>query len=304
MTTSLRIGIDIGGTNLRLGIVRGSDILHLHHEPIGRNRQPADLGKRLADILAALPSDLQGATHVGIGLPGIVDFKGQRVLRSPHFPEWINVPFGEVLSDALGLPVTIDNDANMVLRGEKACGAAKPLQHAIMLTLGTGIGGGILINDTIFHGTSGFAGEVGHMVIDRHGLPCPCGGRGCWELYASAQAFDQPPHTVTDPEQWDRFGANLGTGIASLVNVLGIEDIVIGGGLSNAWDQFSKAMYREIPRHTYTETSFRIRIHRALLGDKAGILGAASFIPVRGELVEPPICPSTGSGRTVTKETL
>lgn len=277
MDTSLRIGIDTGGTNLRLGIVRGSDIVHLHHEPVGRNRQPAALGKHLADLLSALPADLQGATHVGIGLPGIVDFKAQRVLRSPHFPEWINVPFGAILSDALGLPVTIDNDANMILRGEKAAGAAKPLQHAIMLTLGTGIGGGILIDNQIFHGTSGFAGEVGHMVIDRHGLPCPCGGRGCWELYASSQAFTQPPHTVTDPSLWDRFGAHLGIGIASLVNILGIEDIIIGGGIANAWDHFYGAMNREIPRHTYPETAVRIRVQRAVLGDKAGILGAASF---------------------------
>ncbi len=277
MTTSLQIGIDTGGTNLRLGVVRGNDILHLHHEPVGGNRQPEALGKRVAAMLSALPPELHGATHVGIGLPGIVDFKGQRVLRSPHFPEWINVPFGTILSDALGLPVTIDNDANMVLRGEQSAGAAKLLQHAVMLTLGTGIGGGLLMNGQIYHGSSGFSGEVGHMVIDRHGLPCPCGGRGCWELYASKQAFTQPPHTVTDPSQWDRFGANLGIGIASLVNVLGIEDIIIGGGISNAWDHFSAAMNREIPRHTYPETAVRIRVHRATLGDKAGILGAASF---------------------------
>jgi glucokinase len=270
------IGIDIGGTNLRVGVVCDHRVVQQHTEPI-TTRDPDALGKHLAKVIRHFSQEHRPFSHVGIGLPGIVDFTGQRVLRSPHFPEWVNVPFGALLTQTLGLPVRIDNDANMILRGEMHSGAAKGLQHAIMITLGTGIGGALLIHGKIFHGNSGFAGEVGHMVIDRHGPPCACGGRGCWELYASSQAFSAAPHTVQDAKLWDEFGTHVGIGIASLVNVLGIEDIIIGGGLSNAWAQFEHAMHREIPKRTYIETASRIRVHRAQLGDTAGVLGAAAF---------------------------
>lgn len=277
MSDGACIGIDIGGTNLRAGIVVGHQVTHLHHEPIGTLRDPHVLAAHLASLIPRFPGDMHKVTHVGIGLPGIVDVANQKVLRSPHYPEWVNVPFGQILRDAFQLPVYVDNDANMILRGEHLAGAAQNMRHAIMVTLGTGVGGGLLIDGKVFHGNSGFAGEIGHMTIDRKGPICACGNRGCWELYVSQQAFKQPPHEVTDPNQWQEFGVNLGIGIASLVNVLGIEDVVIGGGLSQAWNRFEASMRAEIPHHTYSETAARIRIHRALTGDKAGILGAASF---------------------------
>lgn len=270
------IGIDIGGTNLRVGVVRNQQVVQVHSEPV-TTRAPEKLGQRLFHIISEFSKTHGPLSHVGIGMPGIVDYAGQRVLRSPHFPEWVNVPFGELLTQMLSIPVRIDNDANMVLRGEVLSGAAKGLSHAIMITLGTGIGGAFLIHGKIFHGTIGFAGEVGHMVIDRQGAACACGGHGCWELYASAQAFSAEPHTVQDPKVWAEFGRHVGMGVASLVNVLGIDDVIIGGGLSNAWQQFEAAMHQEIPRRTYRETVGRIHIHRAQLGDAAGILGAAAF---------------------------
>lgn len=278
MSDGACIGIDIGGTNLRAGVVIGHQVTQVHQEPIGGWRDPHALASHLAQLVRTLHSTTHKITHVGIGLPGIVDVANQKVLRSPHYPEWVDVPFGDILKDAFQIPVYIDNDANMVLRGEHLAGAAQGLRNAIMLTLGTGLGGGLLIDGKVFHGNAGFAGEVGHMTIDRKGPPCACGGRGCWELYASQQAFKQAPHEVTDPKQWMQFGINLGIGIASLVNVLGIEDVIIGGGLSQAWDRFETAMLEEIPHHTYSETAARIRIHRAQTGDKAGILGAASFM--------------------------
>lgn len=277
MTDHACIGIDIGGTNLRVGVVVGHQVTHLHHEPVGSWRDPHALANHLAQLIPTLPGANQKLSHVGVGLPGIVDIASQNVLRSPHYPEWVNAPFGKILKDSLHLPIYLENDANMILRGEHLAGAAQGLRHAIMLTLGTGIGGGLLIDGKIFHGNSGFAGEVGHMVIERNGPPCACGGHGCWELYASQQAFTQPAHQVANPNTWAQFGTHLGIGIASLVNVLGIEDVIIGGGLSRAWDRFEKTMLAEIPRRTYSETAARIRIQRAQLGDNAGILGAASF---------------------------
>lgn len=274
---SIKIGIDIGGTNLRAGVVVGHQITHLHQERVGNWRDPQALARHLAGLLPTLHGADARVAHIGIGLPGIVDGATQKVLRSPHYPEWVDVPFGQIMRDALGMSVTLDNDANMILRGEHLAGAARGLRNAIMVTLGTGIGGGLLIDGKVFHGNAGFAGEIGHMVIEREGLPCACGGKGCWERYASRQAFTQPPHEVTDPHQWEAFGVHLGIGIASLVNVLGIEDVIIGGGLSRAWDRFEWSMRAEIPCRTYPETAARIRVHRAQLGDGAGILGAATL---------------------------
>jgi glucokinase len=275
MTHSVQYGVDIGGTHLRVGKLRHGEILTLHRESVAAHRDPEALAGRLAEIIQPMTAAQDHMDHIGIGLPGIIDFEAQSVLRSPHFPEWVGVPFGEILRDHLRRSVVIDNDANMALQGERHYGKAKALRHAVMITLGTGIGGALLINGALFRGNSGFAGEIGHMVLDLHGPPCACGGRGCWELLSSAQAFSSAPHTVTDSKTWQRFGHHLGAGIASLVNVTGIEDVIIGGGLANAWERFASAMHQSIPHYTYPETAARIRIHRAALGENAAIVGAA-----------------------------
>ncbi|PIR20533.1 MAG: hypothetical protein COV45_05665 [Deltaproteobacteria bacterium CG11_big_fil_rev_8_21_14_0_20_47_16] len=274
MTESNRIGIDIGGTHIRLGVVRNGQVVQRHQEPVGRHRHPSDIASRLQHISEEL-LNTDKPDHVGIGLPGIIDINAQRVLRSPHFPEWVDVPFGQILQEAFTCPMVIDNDANMALRGEATLGAAKDLNHAIMITLGTGIGGAIMLDRKIVHGNHGFAGEMGHMVIDRNGPKCACGSRGCWELYASAQAFQQPPHTVTDSKEWHQFGYHLGLGIASLANVLGITDVIVGGGLSNAWEKFEPSMKNAIPQFTYPETAAQIRVQRAYLKEDAALIGAS-----------------------------
>lgn len=307
------IGIDFGGTNFRLGMVDSNgQISDLKKYPVKTPRTANGVVEQISsavhELLASSKIKIVG---VGVGMPGIVDFEEGMVLSSPHYPEWKAVPFRRMLSDVVGLPVFLDNDANLIALGEKWMGAAKEFKSFIMLTLGTGIGGGLFFDGKLWRGEHGFAGEIGHMTINYDGAACSCGGHGCWELYASAtgltniisaskdagradflEQFGGDPDSVTSKRLydaakdgsifasviWKKFGSYLGAGMASVVNALGVHDIIIGGGVSDAWELFIEPAKKEIRRRTYTATADRIRLHRAILGDSAGILGAVSEV--------------------------
>ncbi len=286
------IALDLGGTDLKSGVLSESGkILHQNTTPSESQR-----GKKkvLEKILSAISQEEIWAKEkgclvkgVGLGIPGIISYPQGVVHRSPHFPDWKDLPLKSFLKKHLGLPFVLDNDANMATLGEAWKGAGKGCCNFILLTLGTGIGGGILLNQKIFRGDSGFAGECGHLVIDKEGLPCACGGRGCLEMYASASGIQDGLHT---PEQlfdlasrgnkkalriYQKFGEALGTGIASLVNILDIELILLGGGLSGAWQIFIPSTRKAIQRHTYPTTAKKIQLKNAALGNDAGLMGAA-----------------------------
>jgi len=212
------------------------------------------------------------------------------------------------ISERVGLPVVIDNDANFYALGECWVGAGREYRNMILLTLGTGIGGGIIIADTIFHGDVGFAGEVGHMTIEMSGEECDLGWKGDWENYAASRAFSTLVKLLGDGERnsflkvnsldpknltpelmaklagdgdetalklWGMFGESLGTGIASLINILGITTFVIGGGIAESWELFIQGTRKGIADHTYQENIDRLILERAELKDSAGIIGSA-----------------------------
>ncbi|MBI2982064.1 MAG: ROK family protein, partial [Deltaproteobacteria bacterium] len=209
--------------------------------------------------------------------------------------------------------VVVDNDCHMIARGEAWKGAGKTLRNFMLLTLGTGIGGAIYWKGEILSGDSGFGGEVGHMVVQAEGgRSCECGSRGCFEMYASSAGvlhgiekesdggedkrrfLDQIGgiSRVTIDKIYDaakegdifahsvfqKMGTALGVGIASLVNVTGIETVILGGGVSGAFDFFIDPLKEELARRTYRETAARVTIKRATLGDEAGLLGGARTI--------------------------
>jgi glucokinase len=243
------IGIDLGGTNIRGGLWNGSQQIVHRIEQESQSRRPP--GELVQDILAMI-QELQDRAEgdiggIGIGVPGIVDTDEGIVFASPHFPQWKEFPIREELQRELKSPLFIDNDANCAALGEWLCGAGQGKDNIICLTLGTGIGGGIIINGDVYHGERGFAAELGHIVIDADGPICNCGGRGCWELYASASGLRRSPTILAEAagrgdelslQTWRRFGYYLGLGIASVVNVLGIHTVVIGGRVSQSWDFF------------------------------------------------------------------
>ncbi len=303
------IGIDVGGHNIEAGLVDGDgkllesrNVKVLDRSPTSVIDQVADLAKELIKLSPEKP------LGIGCGVPGIINSAEGLVLKSPNFPKWSEFPVMATISERVGLPVVIDNDANFYALGECWVGAGREYRNMILLTLGTGIGGGIIIDETIFHGDVGFAGEVGHMTIEMSGEECDLGWKGDWENYAASRAFSTLVKLLGDGERnsflkvnsldpknlapelmaklagdgdetalklWGMFGEFLGTGIASLINILGITTFVIGGGIAESWELFIQGTRKGIARHTYQENIDRLILERAELKDSAGIVGSA-----------------------------
>ena len=224
------------------------------------------------------------------------------------------MPIRKMLSRRIRKPLYLENDANAAALGEKWMGAAKDVRDFCFITLGTGVGGGLVLDDKIWHGADGMAGEVGHMTIDPNGPPCGCGNRGCLEMYASAKALQRMVRQALSSgrrsrffseirgkeisgdaihraarggdrvsrEAFARMGSALGIGIASLINLLNLEKVVFGGGLSAAWKFFSPTLRGEVKSRAFAAPARRVRIVRASAGEDAGVLGAA-YIAWQGQ---------------------
>ncbi len=296
------IGLDLGGTNIRAAAVtKEGEILHRVKIPtevaMGRERVITNILK----VIDTIKKKLKGLklSAIGMGIPGIIFFDKGIVARSPNFPDWIDFNLRERLSKDLDVLFYIDNDANLAAVGEGWVGAGKEFNSFCMLTLGTGVGGGIVLNKEIWRGEYGMAGELGHITIYPEGHPCPCGNRGCLEQYASAtgivrmaleksQISNLKSQITADSlyqlakngdryslEIFQKMGRILGIGIADLVNILNIELFVLGGGVADSWDYFIDSAIDEIKKRTYRITGERVKVVKAKLGDDAGIFGAA-----------------------------
>ena len=249
---------------------------------------------------------------IGIGIPGIIDSKEGIITEAPNIMNVSDYPIKADLNEKLGsdINVVIENDANSAALGEWWMGTAKNVSSMIIITMGTGIGGGIVIDDKLWTGASGMAGEIGHITIYPDGARCNCGNYGCLESYASATAIRRMVHEGLEDKSlstslredikdahvenipllvmqaasggdefslsiWHQVGVALGIGIASLINLLNVEMVVIGGGVSNAWDLFIDTTYKEARRRAFHAPMERASIERGSLKDDAGILGAA-----------------------------
>lgn len=311
------LSVDLGGTNLRLAALDGSGKI-IRHTALDSStvRDSAALTECLAVELKKIQSDpalKEGSVQgVGLGIPGLVDVRKGTILQSPHFPQWNHFDLKKELSPRLPFPIFVENDANKAALGEAFFGAGKNLNDFVMMTLGTGVGAGIIVDRKVFHGTDGFAGEVGHMVIDMGGLPGALNIRGTLETFASAsglrlhlEELQKSKIPKSDPLQklspqdprlpeelvrlaqeqnpgaeklWDQFGRALACGIASLANILGIFNFILGGGLLGAWDLFYPPFQEELPHRIYRSTLDRIKLHRAALGQDAGLIGGVPLV--------------------------
>ncbi|WP_246849850.1 ROK family protein [Nocardioides xinjiangensis] len=301
------VGVDIGGTKVLAGAV----------DPDGRVVRTASRttpGRRgvtceAEDALVSAVLEAAGGravAAVGIAAAGFVDSAGERVVFAPHLP-WQGEPLRELLAERLGCPVALDNDANCAARAEAHHGAARGAAHALMVTMGTGIGGAVLLRGEVVRGASGMAGEFGHMQVVPDGRPCECGRRGCWEQYSSGNALVRrarslmteqasvlasggDPDVVTGPmvtaaaEQGDRVaraafasvGDWLGVGTANLVAALDPEVVVIGGGVSAAGELLLAPARDALSRTLVGAAHRRVpRLVAARLGPRAGMVGAA-----------------------------
>jgi glucokinase len=311
------IGIDAGGTKLLGGVV--DDGLVVHHR-VHRTWRGADRAETLeifVDAVEEVRAVALDVDAVGFGIPSLVDSRTGASLWSNHLP-LDDVPFRDLMSERLGLPVYVDNDSNLSLLAEHRRGAARDTRHALMVALGTGIGGGILIDGRIYRGATGVGAELGHVVVDIDGADCPgdCPGRGCLEALVSGNAIGVEGQAVaaTRPESrlgrrlaggaaitgglvtelahagdaaarevLELIGRRLGAGLTGLVNVFNPEVIVIGGGAVAAGDLMLDPARAVVAERALPPAGAAVRIVPAAFGDEAGMIGAALFALARGE---------------------
>jgi len=282
-------GIDVGGTKC-LGVVIASDRdVTSEHNIIRQVRYPTPHADELVDTLATLAHELGEVETIGVGVPGLITLDG--VMRaSPNIPGSVDVAVGPELSERLGRRVWVDNDGNLAALAEWRFGAGRGAKNMWMVTLGTGIGGGHVLNGVVQRGVNGFAGEVGHIVVNPDGPRCGCGRKGCWEVYASGRglkmlAAGEPGESVisrartgdadalTVLEAWARWVA---IGLSNLTNVSDPDVIVIGGGVSEAADIVMPLVQRWFVETLYSpEQRAHPHLRVAQLGEHAGAIGAA-----------------------------
>jgi len=298
--------VDLGGTHLRIALIDASGRIHQ------QSKQPTPKGDSphcVVDALVAAAgkwSDNGGPPIVAasIMVPGTVDTKNATVVQAPNLPSLSNFSLKAVLEDRLGWPVLVENDANAAAVGEMWFGAARGCRDVVSVTLGTGVGGGVILDGHLWRGAHGSAGEIGHTTVDPFsGLQCKCGNVGCLELFASATAIVRMtreglprfPDSVLNRREltaavvydagragdelalnvFEKFGTYLGVGLANLVNIIDPEIIVIAGGVVNGWDLFSSHTQREVEQRAVRVTAAQVKIAAAQCGDNAGLLGAA-----------------------------
>jgi glucokinase len=284
------IGVDVGGTAIKLGRFQedGTCVASISIST-PQPSTPEAVIDAIAKTIIELNSEKK-AVAIGLGIPGPADSEGKIALIAINLSGWHNVPIAQELEARIGLPVIIANDANCAGVGELWLGAGKEYQHSILLTLGTGVGGAIVLNGQLFTGHLGAAGELGLITLNPDGPPCNSGNRGSLEQYASATAIiretGKTPADLgkladeNDPSAlsfWKNYGKQLGAGIASLIYVLTPEAVIIGGGICASAKHFFPAMQKEVEQRVLAPSRVGLKFIVAELGNQAGMVGAAKL---------------------------
>jgi glucokinase len=287
----LVIGIDLGGTSIKLGVFdpNGNCLQTI----ILRTPKPATPQAVLSTMLEGINSLIEQNGRIlaiGVGTPGPVDPRGRVAKVAINLEGWDNVPLAEWLENRTGIPTILANDANCAGLGEAWLGAGRDFQNLILLTLGTGVGGAIILHGKLFVGHQGAAGELGLITLNPNGPLCNSGNQGSLEQYTSIGAIHR--RTGKDPARlgelaeqgdiqsltfWQEYGRDLGIGLTSLIYVLTPQAIIIGGGISASFEYFLPAMQEEIERRVLSTSRMGLQILPAQLGNSAGMVGAAKL---------------------------
>src|SRR5579859_57773 len=295
------IGVDLGGTNLRAAAIdrEGKMLAKI----AGNTQLSAGREAVVADMVASIRKlrERLGAgslAGVGVGVPGFIILERGIITGSPNLPGFDNFPIRDHIERQLGAPVTLENDANAAALGEKWMGAGRDYNDLVLLTLGTGIGGGIISGGKVLHGFVGMAGELGHTTVVPTGNPCGCGNQGCLEKHASATAVvamarimglgdhltsEEVHRLAVGGDEKARavfiaMGQALGTALATLVSIFNFPLYLLSGGMLPAWDMFAPTMMAECRRRSFVFRNTDTRIDKATLGNEAGLYGAA-YLP-------------------------
>ena len=299
------IGIDFGGTTIKSGLVCDGAIVE-HGALIDTQlyEGPGEIMEALGSVIQKLRANPAGAAAIGIGLPGLVDSVNGIVHELTNVPGWQDVALRDLLREQTGLPVTIENDANAMAYGEWKYGAAKDGRHVVCITLGTGVGGALILDGRLYRGAQLGAGEIGHMSIDLQGRPGPYGNFGGLEEYVGNQQIAEraaekyreagspretaectPAALAISAREgdavarmlWETLGDEIGAALASVVWILNPDTIVIGGGVAKAGALLFDPISRSIQARTLRVIHEHLRVVPAILGNEAGIIGSAAL---------------------------
>lgn len=315
------IGIDVGGTNIASGLVddRCRVLSVVKCKTQAENGVEAVLQNMTTSVYQLIEQagvSLGDIDSIGVGAPGTIDHQTRQIVYSSNIP-FDHTPAAQLLEDTFHVPVALENDAKAAALGEVLAGSARGADYAMLVTLGTGIGGGIVINGKIYSGFNTAGGEIGHTVIVHNGRACPCGRRGCWEAYASARALKQltleavqmnpdsllrracageadriTGKTAFDAAQLgdmtaqkvvDDYISYLACGITNMVNIFQPEVLCIGGGVANQGASLLDPLVKLVERDRYTREGRQTQIRLSELGQDAALIGAAMLFTQRGE---------------------
>jgi glucokinase len=312
------VGCDLGGTNIKAGLVNVEDghVLIADSVPTLARQGPESVLERMADLITDLiaKSDVEQEAIGGLGIsaPGVIDLETSTTEFLPNlYTEWRGVPVGERMESYLGLKVAMLNDVRAITYGEWAFGAGHGVDSMACFAIGTGVGGGLVVNNELVLGFGGTAGELGHQTVDLNGPKCGCGNYGCIEVFASGPAIaaeaargirqgwstkmvdliDHDLNRLTPEvvakaaemgdevalEVWNRAGKYLGIGIANVLTCVGVRRVVIGGGVAKAGDLLLDPIRAEVRKHVFLMPVEKVEILTAKLGTDAGIVGMAAW---------------------------
>lgn len=294
------IGVDVGGTNLRIGVIDGLKVIDEHRvnadfSGLCKSNAPEHavqaVTSTLVDALSAILCKYPAASAVGLGFPGFI--MSGRVLQSPNLPGLNDVDLATPLSASLGRPVIVENDALAAAHGEYHLHGRQG-DGLIYLGLGTGVGGGLILNGKAYPGEHGVSMEVGHLIVEQNGRPCGCGNRGCMEQYASATGVaisyaelsghhltaEQVAHQANAGDSlavaaYVLAGERLAQALAHILKVVDVGHVVIGGGMSAAWPHIKPGFERRLDADLIPALRGKIRVTLSQAGDQAGMIGAA-----------------------------
>ena len=318
------VGVDLGGTKILSALVDDGGVVHQRHRMATPQQGPDSVVTAIAEsvqsVLRASRVGHGDVVGVGVGAPGPLDPLSGVVFQPPNLAGWYNVPLADLLRQRVKLPVCVENDANAAALGEWWVGAGRGVHDLVYITVSTGIGGGLIINDALVHGVSGTAGEIGHMTIDIHGPRCVCGNTGCLEVLASGKAIARMAREAIaarrstkvldlaggDAERmtaelvaaaarqgdavarevFDQAGTYVGVAVASLLNLLNPAKVVIGGGVSKAGDLLFDPVRRTARERAFERPARDADIVPSALGDDVGVVGTAAVVFLREKAEE------------------